>query len=470
MRPLLLIVFAGFMTFSCRDEEPTIPSVTERVAAAKENLVAELTAPSNGWKVNYRPNNSSGSFLILLDFDANGNVQIRSDVIAEGGEYLESNITYRIDASLNIELIFESYVVFHYLFDLGNGALEGEFEFIYERAEGQNLVFSSKSDLESITEIVFEPATGNERSEFSTTLFEQIDAFQGNGPVTIGEFIFGQSNLESPRQQLVLAEENISLFWLIDITGRFIIAELAAEGTTESEILANDNFLVLNQFSGYTFRDGKMILNTPISFTLDDQPYIIDQLEIGEFTENGPQLCAGTGTQTPTFNASSEPYGDASIIKSLISSDGSGFVENGIYLVNAFFIFDEEGNSLQEEGVINDNLPDAGALVFFYDIENDTLPDNMLGFIATDTLGNTKWIFNEVEPVKELNRISFNFSDQFYTLGDVSSSERSAVLGILEEVFSGNTMYIYDFDYFDGLTIYWLYNPCNGYELLLVEN
>ncbi|CAE7842843.1 susC [Symbiodinium microadriaticum] len=442
----------------------------EKFMTLEADLVSELTAPPNGWKLDYQPNSSSGSFLILLDFDDRGNLQIRSDVIAENGEYLESNITYRIDAALNLELIFESYAVFHYLFDLGDGALGGEFQFIYDRKQGDNLIFRAKSEGVFAPEIVFEPASGNESELFSTELFQQIDLFQGDAPTTIGEYIFGQPNIESPRQKLTLQERNISVFWSIDITGRFLSAEVAAVGITDEEIFANDEFVVIDQFTGFTFQGGNLEFNEPITFSLNDQSISISSLTIGDFNEAGPELCPGSGNGTPQFAANSQELGSALLQKSLVSSDAEGFVEDGVYLINAFFMFDADGNSLQEEGVIFNNLPDAGAFAFFYEFENDTLPDNMMGFITLDSLGNSKWIFNEINPTKQLNKISFEFTDDYYTLGDVSAQEISGLRVILDELFSGNDQFIYDFDYIDGLTLYWFYNPCNQYEFLLLEN
>ncbi len=468
MKHIIIIISLFAVLISCRDDEEPIPSVTERVEEAKSDLIDDLTAPANGWKVEYKPNNQSGTFLILLDFRENGTVSIQSDVIAEEGEYLNSEITYRIDAGLNLELIFESYVVFHYLYDIGDGALEGEFEFIYERTEAERLIFRSKSDEIAQTEIVFEPASGNEASSFSTELFENIDAFGGDIPITIAELIFGVS-LESPRQHVILEDQNISIFWAIDITGRFLTVEIVAEGTTEQEILANNNFQTLDHFTGYTFSDGNMIFNEPIPISLDGISFTISSIEVGEFSESGPELCIGTGTPTPRFNASSPSLGSINIEKTLLSSDASGVTRDGIYSVNAAFIFDADGDALTEEGSIAEKLPDAGGFYFFYEFENDTMPDNMMGFITVDSLENVKWIFNEINVTKTLNKLTVATTDQFFTLGDVTDQEKASTREVLDEIFSGGT-YIYDFDYIDGLTIYWIYNPCNKYELLLVEN
>ena len=69
------------------NDDPKLPPVEERVADAIEEMEDLLVAPGNGWRIDYRPNDLGGDYLILLDFDRQGNVRIQSDVPANDGEF-----------------------------------------------------------------------------------------------------------------------------------------------------------------------------------------------------------------------------------------------------------------------------------------------------------------------------------------------------------------------------------------------
>jgi hypothetical protein len=123
----LLLIALLFFT-SCNNDVADISSVEERKAAATAELIDALTAPANGWRLNYRPNSFAGTFLVILDFNKDGTVRLQSDLTADDGVYLDQTITYRIDHDLATELIFETYGVFHYLFELNRNNFGGEFE------------------------------------------------------------------------------------------------------------------------------------------------------------------------------------------------------------------------------------------------------------------------------------------------------------------------------------------------------
>jgi major membrane immunogen (membrane-anchored lipoprotein) len=103
-----VIVFA---LTACRDSEVTPlfdKSADERTAEAIANLKTDLTAPDNGYKLKYKPNDDAGSFHVLLKFNDDNTVRIRTDLSAEDKRYFDDTITYRIDSSLGLELIMET--------------------------------------------------------------------------------------------------------------------------------------------------------------------------------------------------------------------------------------------------------------------------------------------------------------------------------------------------------------------------
>lgn len=464
----IAVILGVSLIISCNEEEPEIPSVDERVKAAKANLTSELTSARNGWKINYQPNDLTGTYLILLNFDDDGNVNIKSDVTADDGAYLEDNITYRIDVGLDLELILETYAVFHYLFELQSATFGGEYEFLFDERQGDNLIFRSKSDGAFGTVLVFEPADGTEEALFATEELNNFQAFGGVSAKSIGEYFFGEP-IESPRQQIVFTEQGFSLFWEIDIVSRLLRTTAVAVGTTEQEIVDAQVFSDLNQITGYSILGGEMVFREPITFSLQGTNHSISKIRLDEFSQSGPAFCATPSEASFVYDANESTLGNVQMKQTLFGENDISFIGNVIYGVNAFFIFDDSVRSIQEEGILFDELPDASSFLMFHEFQNDTLPANMIGFITNDSLNNQKWIFNEISQIDTtLNRIDIGFADSFYTLGNVTEEEKAGTRRVLDVIFEGGTVYYYDFSFVDGLTILSFYNPCNNYEFIWV--
>ena len=129
---LPILILFSLMLVSCEDDREDLPSFDERVSVAIADLTAELAAPNNGWRLDYQPTPDAGRFFILLDFDENGQVNIQSDLAVNDGEFFNQTIPYRIDNALGLELILETFGVFHYLFEQDQSRFGAEFEFIFK--------------------------------------------------------------------------------------------------------------------------------------------------------------------------------------------------------------------------------------------------------------------------------------------------------------------------------------------------
>ena len=112
---------------SCKDDEVAMFEKTadERVAEAIATLKQDLVAPANGWRLRYRPEAESGSFYVLLDFNEDNTVHIKSDLGSNDGQFFEQTVTYRIDNSLGLELIIETYSFFSFLFEQDDATFLG---------------------------------------------------------------------------------------------------------------------------------------------------------------------------------------------------------------------------------------------------------------------------------------------------------------------------------------------------------
>src|SRR5690606_2002126 len=109
---LYLLSLFLLLLLSCREDENNLPPVEQRVSEAKAALTSELTAPEHGWRAVYQPTPSSGAFLLLLSFDEEGAVRIKSDLANNSGEFFDQTLPYRIDSNLGMELVFETFGVF----------------------------------------------------------------------------------------------------------------------------------------------------------------------------------------------------------------------------------------------------------------------------------------------------------------------------------------------------------------------
>ena len=114
---------------------------------------------------------------MLLTFDEEGAVRIKSDLANNSGEFFDQTLPYRIDSNLGMELVFETFGVFHYLFEIDANTFGAEFEFVYKGKEGGNLIFESKTDEINPTVLTFEPASANDENLLSRQLSENIEAF-----------------------------------------------------------------------------------------------------------------------------------------------------------------------------------------------------------------------------------------------------------------------------------------------------
>lgn len=463
MKRLVLLLVLGLAMFSCSNEEENIESPELRTAKAINDLKSKLTAPINGWRVQYQPTPESGIFLLLMKFSNNGDVLIQSDVPDNNGEFNSQSTTYRIDNSLGLELIFENYSVLHYLFELDQSQFGAEFEFYFAEEQGENLILLSKSDGINPTVFIMEPAGSNDSELLSINEADNFLQYKGQSPI-----IFGG---EPPVQQLYFPSKNISVFWGIDVARRIILADFAGTGSTLTEIESNGSISLINSFTGYGYSNGKLVLQTPIEFNLDGINYTINEVILDSFSNNGSSLCDLNPTATPVYNGSVVGIGNVVISKSLVNSTGFDFNPNPElpYAVNSLFVFNAEAGSLYEEGSIAEYFPNADAFVFNYGYQSTVQPENAVGLYVDDDQGNRQ-IYLRLFTVDEAigNKLSITLTDSVYYDSPITPTDKTNIISITDEIFEGSTIYASDLPV-EGAKVFRLFNPCNQYEFFLVK-
>ncbi|GJM28289.1 MAG: hypothetical protein DHS20C17_09240 [Cyclobacteriaceae bacterium] len=450
------ILFVLLVAACNNDDGPNLPPYEERVSTAINSLQSELMTPAEGWKLEYKPVPESGVFLVLMEFTEK-EVRLRSDVGGNNGQFFDQTIPYRIDNALGLELIFETYCVFSYLFEQDQATFGAEFEFLFKEKVGENLVFESKTDVGSRTQLEFEPANSNDEDLFSRDIAANLDAFSSISPKALSPV--------PPQQQIVLEDLGVSVFWSLDNQKRNVVSQFAGEGTTVEEIIANGGIL-LNHSSGYALFDGFLVLQEPLLFSLAGQNITLERIALTDFDMSAPNACPTEPDNAPRYRGFTPGIGDVTMLSTLLSSDGQDFQPN-VYTVNAFFIFDGDGNSLLEDGVIGDNFPDASGFAFLYGVEltNPDIPMNSVGLILDDG----EIYLREFEPTTtDINRVEIILKNNFYHSGTPKPGDQQKLIAVTDEIFAGGITYAFDLP-ITGITVHRLFNPCNQYEVFLVE-
>jgi hypothetical protein len=452
------------LIFSCNEEKVgKLPPVEQRVSEAISSLRSDLLAPTNGWRLQYQPTNESGIFFMLLEFDENDEVRIKSDQADNDGEFFDHTIPWRIDNAMGLELIFETYGVFHYMFELDGATFGAEFEWLFVSKDGDKLIFKSISDFANDqTNIILEPASPNDENLFARDIAQNLNAFTTIGPKAL--------EVPRSRQQVIMQDANISVYWSLDPTKRIVESSLATTGADFED--PNFTAVVLNHRSGYQLQNGAMVLLEPLEFVLNNRLYSIGSVAFSEFSNTGPSLCSFGVDDGPEYTGQISGLGSVSMIASLFDLEGTAFqpIAEFPYSVNSFFIFDETGTSLSEEGkILAEKFPNAVGFLFYYGFDSDTQPSNAVGFILDDGNGNSDLFVREFLPTTTVgNKIPISLTNNYYHSGTPGLDDEANLAEITDLLFEGGDVFASDFPV-EGLTVFKLFNPCNQYEMFLVQ-
>ncbi len=458
------ILILMILMFACNEEKVAkLPPVEQRVTEAISNLRSDLISPSNGWKLEYKPTNESGVFFMLLEFDENDEVRIKSDLADNEGEFFDHTIPWRIDNAMGLELIFETYGVFHYMFELDGATFGAEFEWLFVSKDGEKLIFKSISDVTNDqTNIILEPASPNDENLFARDIALNLNEFTTIGPKAL--------EVPRSRQQIILEDANISVYWSLDPAKRIVESSLAGTGTDFED--PDFSAVVLNHSSGYQLQNGAMILLEPLEFVLKNTLYSIESIKFSEFSNTGPSLCSFGIDDGPLYTGQISGLGSISMVASLFDLEGTAFqpIAEFPYSVNSFFIFDETSTSLSEEGkIIAEKFPNAVGFLFYYGFDSNSQPSNAVGFILNDGSGNSELYVREFLPTTTVgNKINVSLTDTYYHSGTPGPDDEANLAEITDLLFDGGSVYAFDFPV-EGLTVFKLFNPCNQYEILLVR-
>ncbi|PIB35438.1 hypothetical protein BFP72_08535 [Reichenbachiella sp. 5M10] len=461
MKKLAYISIWLLLLWGCgSDDGGKLDSADVRRQSAIDELRDKLMAPEHGWMLQYQPVPGSGAYYILLDFDEE-EVRIQSDLASEEGTLYDQTIPYRVDVQLAVQLTFETYAVFHYLFEQDQSTFGAEFEFFYLEEDGENLILYSKTDAVNKTSIVLVPAPANAEQGFSREEAANLDMFE----------LYSQPLGTQTMQQLYLMGDDLSVYWSIDLTKRVLTVDGAAPGLDSRAITS---WVAINQEHSFTLFGGSMVLEEPITFGHGGKEYSIQEVELNTLNHTGEVYCSAEIQDAPVYTGSVAGLGAVELRHTLFESSGLDFVTQSDvpYSINIFYVADSTGFSMTDDDqIIGQLYPDASGFIFNYGRdsmeidysvgisyldENDVRQTHLRGFESVAVLGNyLEVVLNE--------EFSYTNADE------VTAEDEQNLRDVTDEIFGTGQLYISNWPIVEDLVVFRLYNPCNGNEFALVQ-
>lgn len=431
------------ITFSrCENDTKQLfdKSADERVAEAKTNLRNELYASPTGWTIKYRPEQGSGSFYVLLTFKENNFVTIRTDLGAKDGEFIEQTITYRIDSSLGLQLIFESYSFFSYLFEQDQATFQAEYELEYvNKTPDGALVFKSKTDTSDPTIITFVPSAQTDLDLLGPDVAKNLNTLSEDPPKKFSS-------------SLALTYENKDLvFYLrMDELKRTVAIDAAAK---KSDPQASQ----LTTFSSpYIIKGDSLVLDNALTGVFAGNTVRLKSILFKTFSEATLNVCP-TPTQVHAYAGITNSNDKVSLQSSIVNLGGTGFTQTQ-FLYNVPQNVFQNGTS--QYTAITTDLPLSQAMVLYYNASTSSGKLYGLGFFISNKDGSSTTALKKFTPVLNGNNIVFQFDTNYTLFGnqnpDVDFAQMDKYIGYLTE---GDHTYVYK--YSDNL--YEFSNPCNGW-------
>ncbi len=446
---LLVFVFGILLLISCNNEDVSLfdKDADTRSAEATAALKEKLAAPANGWLLKYRPESESGSYNVILKFDTENNVNIKSDLGVNDGEFFDQTITYRIDNSLGLELIFENYSFFSYLFEQDQASFGAEFEFNYvNETEAGDLVFNSKSDVGQPTVIAFQQAAPGDVNLLGT-------AISGN----ISKMTEGVPTLTSVLK-MSYTQKDVALYFSLDDFRRILSFNFISKNST------TQNGQKIKFSSGYTIDGNTIILDNALTGSFMGNTVSVSAIRLNDFSSTVTTLCADTVTlykYTGTLDSNESVV----LETSLLDPEGTDFDQ-----LYTFFnapirnILKKDKSSAQDE-VAADIIGVSDMQLYFTETQNGPL--NALGFRIENPNASVTFALREFDYTIENNVIKFDFAPDYTLFGDTTVTVDTAAMNKYLDLFAENdNTHVYRY----SETLFEFYNPCNGWGFYFFVN
>jgi hypothetical protein len=348
---------------------------------------------------------------------------------------------------MGLELIFENYSFFSFLFEQDQATFGAEYEFDFVNKTSDNaLVFRSKTDLGVPDIILFEEASANDESLLGIELATNLNILSDD----LDKFT---SSL-----RLSYNTKDLVLYISLDEFRRTITI-------TSASLKSNTASTQAVGFStGYLIQGGSIILEEPFQGTVLGNAITIESLQMSTIGDASINVCA-TPIPVHTYSGTTSA-GDAIVLEtSLVDVSGKKFAQQSdFYFSPLVYIFDN-GTSMSEQ--IAQDV--AGAIemhmYYGYDIGGGELLYG-IGFVIQNLDGSVTFALREFTPVLNDNNLVFNFAPNISVFGNQNPDADINNINIyLNALSDGNDTYVFQLN--DGL--YEFYNPCTGWSFVFIN-
>jgi hypothetical protein len=448
MKRLLYVLGLLTALVSCKDEDVNIfdKSADERAAEAIASLKQELVAPADGWRIKYRPEAEAGSFYVLMDFDENDKVTIKTDLGADNGEYFEQTISYRIYNSLGLELILENYSFFSFLFEQDQATFGAEYEFNFVNKTPDNaLVFNSKTDEGVPTILLFEKASPADAALLGVELSANLN-------VLANDFKKFTSSLK-----LAYDDKDLALYISLDERRR-TLSVTSASLKTNTQSVQDINFS-----TPYLIQGDSLILDKALQGNILGSAINLRSVRLNQISEGSLAVCADPIPVHSYSGVTSQ--GDNVVLEtSLVDVSGKSFAQlSDFYFSPLFYIFDN-GTSVSDR--ITTDIAGAVEMHLYYGFEiGDGTLLYGIGFVIQNEDGTVTFALRQFNPVVTDNNIVFNFEPEVSIFGDPTTANVDNVNIYLDALAAGDKTYVFEL----SQDVYEFYNPCSGWSFVFIN-
>lgn len=434
--------------FSCRDNDINLFDKTpeERASEAIAGLKSDLVAPANGWKLKYKPVDNSGSFFLLMDFNEDNTVTIKSDLGSNDGEFYEQTLTYRIDNSLGLELIFESYSFFSFLFEQDNASFEAEFEFKYvNKTPDDALVFRSKTDTSNPTILLFEEAAANDDQLLGIEVADNLNLIAGD----ISRF--------SSVYSLTYDNKDLVLYLSLDPFKRIVNITTAARKTNSA------NTKVIDFTAGYLVLKDSIVFDTPLTGSILGSNITLKSIRLDDLSDITLDGICAAPIPTHSYDGVTSKNEGVVLEPTIVDANGKRFAQASTFFSTPIHNVFHNGESVEAD--IAEKLTGAVQMQLYYIPGASGLYG--LGFFLQNADGTRTFALREFTPTLINNNIVFNFEDDITLFENTDpDADINNVNIYLDALTEGNHTYVYE--YSEG--IYEFHNPCSGWSVVFFAN
>ena len=464
MKSAVYLQILLFMTSCTLETTPILAPVEERMETAAQELQDLLTAPPDGWKLDYQPIESSGRYQMILNFFEDGKCRIRSDVDANNGVFEDDTIQYRVDVAHDIELVLTTYGVFHYLFEKNQNFSGAEFEFLFIRDDNGDLVFSSKSDLAVFGEstvLTFTPANDVDIQGVSTEVSTLLS----------GGYWYG-SNLAGLERNIpynmVLPDQNLTVSMVIDMTKRIALIEGIALGTNMDGVISAGEGLKVHQYMPFYLNSNQVIFNTPFTGTLGNINFELSSISLDQVAE--PLIldyCADGSTDELYQIDVTSSMGVGILNNDLFSSHSDFTGSNDFYYLSFLAIYDQDDDYAGD--LADETFEGLASFQMYYNYElGDGEILNAVGFVDVDEFNNAEFFLRGFTIEQTGNHLQITWTGEDRITATEATEAQLQTLEDMTDLLFGDEVFVNE-----NLTLsslFEFYNPCNHHKAFILKN